>query len=457
MRLMNGFDVQGRLRRDESGIALVVALGVMLVVAIALAGVAQFVTMNQGSTKHTNARQDAFDLAEAGLNNALSVLANSSDPADASALPSGTKTLQNGTAAWSATLSGDTWTITGTGAVNNPSAPGTVTRQVRQRVQVTVSQTVWEWNYSESSAGCLSMAPNATFLSNLWVSGNMCLSNNAVFRGDRLHVSGTVTMGNGASLGLSTARLSYANLVGGCTNSPAGACTEAHRVYATTPPGITRTPGTFTKPPLEESKWPNQTCSSGTLTTSTFDPDGVWLTRSTSAFDLTPTTAYSCDVVSGTKLLGRLTWTPGNPGTLAVAGTIFFDRPLNITRSAVYTGKATIYSSGNVSFSTTSARLCGVTACDATWDTASNLIVFAAGSPTAQYGFFLSNNTIYQGAAYAVMDYRLSNNAQNWGPVIARNISVENNSGQNKPLSTLPPGAPGIETTIHVLPGTWTG
>ena len=60
--------------RDESGIALVMALGIMLVLTIALATTIHFTSASARHANSSNAGQKAYALAEAGVNNAISVL-----------------------------------------------------------------------------------------------------------------------------------------------------------------------------------------------------------------------------------------------------------------------------------------------------------------------------------------------------------------------------------------------
>ena len=59
---------------DESGIALVMALGIMLVLTIVLTTVITFTASGARDSKRVNAGQKANALAEAGVNNALAVL-----------------------------------------------------------------------------------------------------------------------------------------------------------------------------------------------------------------------------------------------------------------------------------------------------------------------------------------------------------------------------------------------
>jgi hypothetical protein len=150
-----------RLNRDEEGIALVLAILIMLVLAITLTGVI-FITAAAARDAHrTNAGQRAYSLAESGVNNALSVLeanypgtfgypGNSSllttCPALLPAVCPFTTTYPTGTVKWSGTLDNsppglgwfDQWNIVSTATVSNPTGPDAapVTRTVKAVVPV---------------------------------------------------------------------------------------------------------------------------------------------------------------------------------------------------------------------------------------------------------------------------------------------------------------------------------
>ena len=68
---------------DERGIALVMAMLVLLVLAIALTSIIFFTTSNQRMSSFDKANEVARSLAEAGVNNGISVLSN---PANANYL-----------------------------------------------------------------------------------------------------------------------------------------------------------------------------------------------------------------------------------------------------------------------------------------------------------------------------------------------------------------------------------
>src|SRR4051812_48985087 len=90
--------------QDESGIALVMALGIMLVLAIALTTTIAFTSASARHANSSNAGQKAYALAEAGFNNALAVLnahypSTSTYPGDTppgTFLPSTTTTYSDG-------------------------------------------------------------------------------------------------------------------------------------------------------------------------------------------------------------------------------------------------------------------------------------------------------------------------------------------------------------------------
>src|SRR4051794_37377456 len=140
---------------DERGIALVMALGIMLVLTIALTATIYLTSSSGRHANGSNAGQKAFALAEAGTNNAISVLhaAYDVDPAPTFpgtpsglivipaaglpgnptlVLPAQTSTYDNGNVTWSGSLVQTSpgaqwpfeWRITSTGTVANPTGPG---------------------------------------------------------------------------------------------------------------------------------------------------------------------------------------------------------------------------------------------------------------------------------------------------------------------------------------------
>jgi Tfp pilus assembly protein PilX len=145
-----------RLRRDEQGMALIMALAVIVVLTVVLTTVIFLTAASARDSKRTNAGQQAYAIAEAGLNNALAQL-RSHYPQDAATNPAGDSTwvndgdgaqncngsgrsYGNGTVRWCGTFSGSDWTLTGVGSVPNPTGPAAsaLTRTVTAKLHVSV-------------------------------------------------------------------------------------------------------------------------------------------------------------------------------------------------------------------------------------------------------------------------------------------------------------------------------
>jgi hypothetical protein len=310
----------------------------------------------------------------------------------------------------------------------------------------------------------MAIANNATVSDPLYLRGSLCIGNNALVTAP-IRIGGTLTLNNNAAVGTDAAPVSSVDVVGGCTNGHDAlhACVAADGIHAQ---HIGASVPTITKPAVDLAGWyqnsapgPGHPCTSGSFPGG-FDNDAL-LNTSRATVDLTPAAAYDCRVTDGGgHTIGRISWTPGNPGTLVIAGTIFFDGNILMQNNvnAVYQGQATIYSSGTITLNN-SVRLCGVAACDATWNPASNVLVFVAGAGSGN-GFTISNNGTFQGGAYVVSDYYISNNSTNWGPVVAHQLGINNNAGQVIPIDTLPVGAPVNSTStvsLRIVAGSWTG
>jgi hypothetical protein len=198
------------------------------------------------------------------------------------------------------------------------------------------------------------------------------------------------------------------------------------------------TPPSLSKPPVDLAYWydnatlgPGDSCSA----LGNFDNDAT-LNVSLGSVDLTPASAYSCskDTNGDGTPEAEITWAPGSPGTLTVKGTIYIDG--NVTWSNLnliqYDGLAVIYVSGQVKIKNR-ADLCGVPACDATWDPRVDLIVFVAGSLLSETssnptGGEIGNHVNFQGAMYIVNDFEMDNNTTIWGPVITRSTEIANSA-----------------------------
>jgi hypothetical protein len=445
---------------SADGYVLPMAIGTMLILAICAVTVVVLSSANQTATARANNDEKALTLAEDGVNNAMAVLAAADAPLDPSAVGSASSLRDGGTAAYTGSLAGSTWTLTGTGTVPSATAgAGDVTRTASVQVTVSTNGTAWQYLFSDDQSSCLVVADAATVAAPVYTRGDLCLGSGARVLGAPVQVEGTVTMAAGASIGAAGSPVSDAHLVGGCTGGAPDphACTAADGVYATT---LDQTAAGVTKPAIDLSGWyanarpgPSNPCTSGSVPGG-FDNDPA-LNRSRGAFDPTSGGAYDCQYWAGGKLVGRLAWSPAT-STLTALGTIFFDGPVTFGANVTYSGRATIYSSSTIAVGS-GVHVCGVPACDATWSPNTNLLVLVAGDPAAADGADLGDDAVFQGAVYAVTDYRAGAHVQNWGPVVARQVSLTDDAGQTVPLGSLPPGAPGAALTIHTVSGTWRG
>src|SRR5262249_59222236 len=142
-----------------------------------------------GSSK---AEGSAYGLAEEGINDALSILANqldstgaikagATDPRSPSLLPSTTVTHadMNGSVTYSGTIDSNyVWTITSTGKVKSgkTTRTKTLTRQVSVLgINTGANGSSWSRFYADSTSSCLTI-DNMTFVTNVATRGNLCIS-----------------------------------------------------------------------------------------------------------------------------------------------------------------------------------------------------------------------------------------------------------------------------------------
>jgi len=221
-----------RLHRlsDERGQSLVLALLVLTVLAIALGTVIFFTSSNQRNSAYEKATQVSRSLAEAGVNNGISVLANAAQTNSANLISSTllstqTSTYPGGSVQWWGTFDGNeqstscpppavgstvyacvgTWTLNGTSTVTNPTGgTAAIHRTVTAKMQVYRAQTsnpadVWNWVFSPKVSGtnaCDTSFTNSLTLNvRVWVGGNLCANNTVKFQ-KSLYVGGYLNLGN---------------------------------------------------------------------------------------------------------------------------------------------------------------------------------------------------------------------------------------------------------------------
>jgi hypothetical protein len=474
---------------DESGIALVLTLGILLVTSIMLISVIQYSSGAGRGSNRTKADQVAYALAEAGINNAMSILGNPTNNAlNSTLLPSRTTTYADGSVTWSGVLSSTTagarWTVTSVSSVRNPTGPtptaAPVVRRISAGVDVipTLSQPLnsqaWNYIYSRSTGSTCdtTLQQSVQINSPMLVSGNLCLQNSAQLLKGPVVVGGSVTMTDGNTIGTAANKLSSVAIGNGCSKSnPSSAsqnpCTggAAVHIYANT---VSSSPPTIPPPSVDWNSWyananpgPYYPCSSVSGTPPAFESGdqgvlpNVDLTKRNnsiaSVVDLTPSTSYSCQTVGG-----ELTWNAATK-VLTVNGTMYIDGSAKIENGAVnsYTGFATIYLSGTllIKNSQMCAEIAAGSCSTASWTSNSRMLVFVVGgngsnagvqSQTGTGNSILLNSAKFQGALYATYGIDIATTSNADGPLDGAPVKVGQSVNSTWPAFTVvPAGMPG--------------
>ena len=236
---------------DERGQSLVLTLLVLFILAIVLSTVIIFTSSNQRNSSYQKAAQTANSLAEAGLNNAISVLANPNNSPyletaatstqqavlpDNNYYPPTSKTYSGGTVQWWGTLntSSEAWTVYGKATVQNPTGPtaAPIVKTVHATIQVNPpksdSYQVGVWNTVYSPFGptpntCdTSIGQGINISVPVYVGGNLCMGQNAVISRP-VYVGGYLFFQNKqGSIGTSTTPVNSAHVGGYCQVSSMG-------------------------------------------------------------------------------------------------------------------------------------------------------------------------------------------------------------------------------------------
>jgi Tfp pilus assembly protein PilX len=231
---------------DERGQSLVLTLLVLFVLAIVLSTVIIFTSSNQRNSAYQRAAQTASSLAEAGLNNAISVLANPNNSSyletaatstqqavlpDNNFYPATSKSYSGGTSQWwgvlNHTAGGYSWTVSGSGTVTNPTGPGaanivkTVTATVVVNTPKSNSYEVGVWNsvyspFGPSSTCDTSIGQGINIAVPVYVGGNLCMGQNATIS-KPVYVGGFLTFNNKqGSIGSNSVPINSAHVGGYC-------------------------------------------------------------------------------------------------------------------------------------------------------------------------------------------------------------------------------------------------
>jgi hypothetical protein len=408
--------------KAQTGSALVITMGTLAVLTISSTTVVAYSTSNARSGSDSKENERSFSLSEAGLNNAMAVLANPVNNAlDSDLLPSteataSSATYEGGTAKWYGTLDRATamWTITALGLHNNPTGSGVaqVRRKLVAKVPVIPTNTQPNnnpaWNYifarATGSPCDVTLSNNLSGQSRFYVAGNLCLNNNVDITSESLIVRGNLDLSNNADVGTIGSRVE--TYVGGNCRYGGGSWTtpncggnqDSRHVFSKIMPGgsvgVNSAAPLIPEPEADWPAWyenaspgPAQSCTSSSGTPPTFDNNYPDRNNSLGTFELAAASSYSCRVGPGanTTLTGAMN---SSQTTVSVASATGFptsafriridDEYMNVTGGF---GTTTWTVQRGVNGSTAASH---VTSQTLTWDdsNASGMIIWNATTKT---------------------------------------------------------------------------
>jgi hypothetical protein len=449
--------------RSERGLALPIAMGIMMVLAVALVAVIGFTSSGARNSDRSQAENGAFAVAEGGVNVALSILGNAGDPTNPGLLPqTGPVSVEGGTVTYSGTYASPIWTITSTGRVANPSDPNAaeIVRTLSQKVTVqplVPGATAPEWDrlFHNDTNVCLRI-DTVTIPASVTSRGDLCLVGTGKITGSRskVEVGDDVTLASpNASIGASGSPIARSEVVGTCqygAQTPNSPCSPADRVFATT---YTTTPPNLTKPTVDMAYWyqnakpgPKHPCTTGSFPGG-FDNDSTW-NRSLPDYgndnedidQVTPSfISYSCKVEdSNGNLVGEISWNHVTH-VLKIHGTIFIDGNVRFDRDGQlvnYQGRAIIYAAGDLEYDeVVCAGGDGTRNCwsdMSNWDPEQNMMIILSGG-WSEYDqgddCCPLRPAAFQGVMYARDNCLIHQEFRSSGPIICDEIQIRNLGG----------------------------
>jgi hypothetical protein len=477
--------------RNEEGVVLPIALGILAVLSIAVVVVIESSSSSARSSKRSGGDKVAFALAEAGINNSMAVLNLPSNNAlrqqtlvTCAGDPETTWNRSNyegGYVLWCGTFnaSGAYWDVTALGKVRNPNGTKLIERRIGARVVVTPTYTqplnnpAWNYIYSTRTGNTCDqyVSNNVGGGSRFYVTGNMCLNNNVGITSSTLIVGGNLDLANNAYVGVSTNMdTRVETYVGGDCRYGGGSWVDcvgdqdSRRVYSKMDPpsyvvGVSGTPPVIAAPAADHALWytnaipgPSSPCTTVSGTPPVFDTgDGLRNNSVTSIFDLTPATSYTCRVGPSESPSGEISWNASTK-VLTVSGTIYIDGSVRVNNGTLnqYNGQATLYLSGTFLLN---GKLCGGISgseCNfSAWNPNTEMLTVVAEGTGGQVpvgtSISVTNNGQFQGGLFATGAINFSNNSKSDGPMVGTEIIMANNmtSDSFPTITTVPVGMPG--------------
>ncbi|MGN6797998.1 MAG: pilus assembly PilX family protein [Gaiellaceae bacterium] len=324
-----------RKLKSDGGQSLVLAMIILSALTISIGALVSFTTGNETQFSRDRDSSRAFHAAEAGVNNALSLIVNNDDqdvqtpgvtlgpyPITAQSTctsncnydgATGTYTLTKYAAnqpqcTQTAGTASSCWVITGTAVSPN----GKVRRTIQETAHwVAANNTVPEvFNYGlvvdNQGAACVDTHGTAPMvIKDVWISGDFCPAGNVSFMPPAAH-TGSIYIGgvyqgrNNTSIGSSAVPYGSADIVGGCQvqNSPQICSDSANsNVWSDGPPTVD--PSDLSLPIINATQtyamgdWHSPNCSGpGSFV---FDSDTTPLNGTTPTTDLMPSgSSFDC-------------------------------------------------------------------------------------------------------------------------------------------------------------------
>lgn len=409
-----------RQLRDERGIALIAALGIMVVLSMTTVTMVVYSSSNERHASLSEAQQLALALAEAGINNAQSILGHGDTLAleSTSLTPPGGNTCpapdsspcfrqdyDGGYTLWRGQFTDDPnvdyWTLHSWGIVRNPTVGGAdIVRYLRAKVDIVprpdqnYNATAWNyviaWGTSNATTCDVTLSQTSHIDAPFYVEGNLCMRESSkVYQPDdtkpvSLVVKGKLEVasgpGAGSRVGLSSNQADWidkAEIVGGCTSniltathpcSPSSPYQDhvwANTLSSSSSTTVTRPAADFTGYYQTANPGPMHSCNPGSGATPVFDNDGILdfanaPNGSVGTVDLTPTGSYSCiGRDAGGYEVGKIVWDAPTK-TLTLSGAIYIDGSVLIDDNTLikYSGHASLYLSGTFRMTNGQTRLC---------------------------------------------------------------------------------------------------
>jgi Tfp pilus assembly protein PilX len=463
-----------RFMREQDGVALVLAIAATSVLAIATTGVIVAGTANETTAFGSSQGRAAYEAAQQALADGegwvyAEVAAGTNPPNDT---PQTVPTQPNGATGSYSVHSDDgvTWLVTAN------ATSGGVSRTVS--VYVTPAQTVTTqqlaiWNYLyEDSNNNSSVSGGAVINMPILTGGDFGIAGGAKILGN-LEVGGKLTTsGASTTIGTSSSPISKleifnatnsaCSILGHATAAGVGTCDGLHAgAYASS---VGTTLDTSTGLPTVDFTAAYNAFDGLTKTgcpALLFDKSAHHMNNDNSANIgalMFGSTDYDCFVGSN-----ELKWNHTTK-QLTANGEFFFDGTLTPPAgigNIVYSGEATFYFTGGVTWNTGS--LCGISGCGSNWDTSQNVLFWVAdctGQPGTGCVSISSAGTNVQVGVYADGTYKVSGNAGNMAPVICDTFTITGGSDTLVPILKFPPGTPAPTTSVAYSgtpPTGWSG